>query len=168
MVPLLARSFYALQDTLSPFKLAIWVIFINASCSYLFTHTSLIEPILRLLKVKNGFDGRIVGLPLAFTISSFLYAFFLYKKLKNKTKLFDQGFRPALFKIIFVSLVMGIVVQIVKHYFGVLVNLDKTIFILLQFTISATIGAIIYFSLTSYLKMEEAHKILRKFKLFRK
>ena len=158
VIPLLARSFYALQDTATPFKLAIWTIATNVLGSWIFTHSSLVEPILKILKVKNGFDGRIVGLPLAFSISSFMYAYFLYIKLKKKTNLVDHEFRPTIIKIIFASLIMGILVQLVKHYFGTWVDLDKTIFVLLQFIISAVLGVLVYFALTSYLKMSEAHR----------
>jgi len=164
LAPLLARSFYALHDTASPFKFASITILVNAFLAYLFTHSGPVGIVAQFLKAKNGFDSRIIGLPLAFSLTSFLYVFLLYFKLKKQIRFFDAKFHPTLGKILLSTVACSIGIQLTKHYLGLFLDLNKAVNVLIQFSFPLLVGVAIYLSLTYLWKMEEAHKLFRQIK----
>lgn len=166
IIPLLCRSFYALSDTYTPFKLALTTVAVNLLGSLLFTRQFFMEPFLSFLKLKDHFDARVVGLSLAFTLSSILYMALLYKKLKTKTGPLESGFSQTIWKIILAGVVMGIFVQAAKYLVGASVDLNKGINVFIQFGVAACLGVIVYFGITFIMKLEETQKILGKMKGF--
>lgn len=166
LTPLLARSFYALQDTATPFKLAIWTIIISGLGSLLFTRHFFIIPFSILFKVKNGFDARIIGLPLAFTLSSFWYAILLYKHLKSKIGSYNGNLNAVVWKIILATIIMAIIAQVGKSVLGSILNLNRTVPLIIQSAITLLLGVITYVIATSLMGLEESQKIIKKMKSY--
>lgn len=138
LIPLLARAFYAFQDTKTPTLYSIISVFFSLLFAFLFAS-------------KMG----VYGLALAFSLGSFLNAFLLYGNLRKKILLPEKKIGQSLFKIILATLVMGLVVQISKNLLGSIVDMQRVWGVATQ-----TLGAILfglgaYFLTTSWLGAEE-------------
>lgn len=168
VTPLLCRSFYALSDTSTPFKLSLWTIATNALGSFLLTRQSFIQPLFEILKVKNSFDARIIGLPIAFSISSILYMALLYYYLMKKIGYLDKNLQKALWQIVIASIVMGAFVQGFKFILGSFINLKQGINVVIQASVAGFLGLMIYLIITYLMKLNEAQKIVNKIKSFKK
>ena len=164
IIPLFCRSFYALQDTLTPFKLALWTVFVDLLGSLLFTRQFFIEPFLTILKLKNSLDARVVGLALAFTLSSIFYMVLLHKKLKMKIGPLESRVASTIWKIILASSLMGIFVQGSKYLVGSVLFLERGINVFIQFAVAVFIGILVYLFSTKKMGVAEAEKIIEKIK----
>jgi len=164
VVPLLTRSFYALSDTLQPFKLALWTILFNLTGSLLFTRPSIIQPIVGIIKVKNSFDARIIGLAIIFSLSSVFYMLLLYFGLKKKIGCFVVQPKVFIWKIMLSSAVMIIAVQAGKWSLGNLLSLNRFVNIVTQLVVSSLFGGAVYFWLTHLFRIKEAEGIAQKIK----
>ncbi|MCD6360717.1 MAG: murein biosynthesis integral membrane protein MurJ [Armatimonadetes bacterium] len=146
LIPLMARCFYALQDTKTPVLISIFSLSINI--------------------VGGIFLGRYIGAPglaLAFSIAILVNAILLFVFLKIKVGWLDERkIVKSLAKISFVSIIMAMIVQLTKHFLGNLVNMQTFWGILIQFSGSATAGIIIYILLSFAFKCEEVEIIRRK------
>ena len=138
-IPLLARAFYALHDTKNPFFIALVAEAVN---------------ILLVLMLINKFE--VIGLAIAFSVTSVLQMgllfIFLHKKLKN---LDEKKIAISFFKVGVASFLAGAAIQLVKSKVAMLVDIDTFIGIFSQLALSSVVGVFI-FSLTSYaVKLEE-------------
>lgn len=155
-VPLLARSFYALQNTKTPFYIALASEAVNIT--------------LVLLLIGKY---QILGLAVAFSVASivqmFLLLFFLHFKLGN---LDDKKIINFLFKISLASIISGGVIQLFKNYLvnGLNVNifgqnlfqiispnikLDTFLGVFIQLSISGILGLGVFIGLCWIFKLEE-------------
>jgi putative peptidoglycan lipid II flippase len=139
LVPLLARSFYALHNTKTPFYIA------------------LVSEAVNILTVIM-FIGKlgVVSLALAFSLASIvnmvLLFFFLrsrFKDLNDKKNIISAG------KIVIASLFAGLVAQILKYYTNSLINIDTFLGIFSQLVIAGGAGILAYFIASYILKIEE-------------
>jgi putative peptidoglycan lipid II flippase len=138
-IPLLARAFYALRDTKNPFFIALAAEAVN---------------ILLVLALINRFE--IIGLAIAFSVTSVLQMvllfIFLHKKLKN---LDEKNIAISFGKVLLASALAGGAIQLVKTKVAMMLDIDTFIGIFLQLSLSSIVGVVI-FSLTSYaVKLEE-------------
>ena len=149
LIPLLARSFYAFEDTKTPMIVSLFSIALNIALS------------LWLAKSLG-----VMGLALAFSISSivnmFLLYIFLHKKISN---LDDHRIFISIIKITINAILSGAIVYLSLQILNNWVNMQTFLGIFIQGVGSAIMGGICYFVLGIILKLEEMNlikKILNK------
>jgi len=155
-IPLLARSFYALQNTKTPFYIALASEAVNIT--------------LVLLLIGKY---QILGLAIAFSVASivqmFLLLFFLHFKLGN---LDDKKIINFFFKISLASIIAGAMIQLFKNYlvndlrinffgkdlFKVAspnIQLDTFLGVFAQLSVSGIIGVLVFTGLCWIFRLEE-------------
>jgi putative peptidoglycan lipid II flippase len=139
LVPLLARSFYAMHDTKTPFYIAL----VSEAANFLTV----------ILFVKKM---GVMSLALAFSISSIvnmlLLFFFLHSRFQDmddRKNIISAG------KIVIASILAGIAAQIFKYITDSLVNVDTFLGIFLQLAIAGGMGILTYILASYFLKTEE-------------
>lgn len=138
-IPLLARAFYALHDTKTPFYIA------------LFSEAVSIVSVLLLI---NTF--HVLGLAIAFSLASVVQMAFLLYVLRTRFKtLDDKNIINSVGKIALASFAAGIGIQLMKHLTAAFVNLDYFVGIFAQLSISAIVGVLIFLAACYFLKLEE-------------
>lgn len=139
LVPLLSRSFFALQDTKTPFYVALASEFVNIG--------------LVLVLLKNF---SILGLAMAFSAASVvnmtLLYYFLMKRLTRHEK---KPILDWIFNLMLLSGTAGIVIQVAKHLLVKILDIDTFIGIFLQLTLSLGAGLAVFAGLCHYLRIEE-------------
>ncbi len=154
LIPLLARIFYAQHNTVLPFWSAFFGLATNVILSWF-----LIKPF-GVLGLAVGFSvGSIVNFILLVVFSS-IYIKDLYK----------NGIFRAFAKISFASLVMGIVIQSVKTWLGLLVDMQRFWGVFLQGLVAGLVGLVVFVVIGYLLKSEELLNFISalKRKLFKK
>lgn len=149
LIPILARSFYAWEDTKTPMVVSLLSIALNIVLSFLFA--------------KNL---GVIGLALAFSISSILNMILLYILLHRKSKdLDDQTIFFSTIKISLLSFVAGLVSYFALRFLDNFVNMQTFVGILIQGFGAASAGLLIYLILAIVFKLEEVslvRKLLKK------
>lgn len=145
---LLARGFYALHDTKTPFAISIISVLVNISTS---------------ITLVFVFGLGIYGLALAFSISSFVHFLLLFILFNlKKTKFFDRGILFSWLKMLSSSLVAAFfcwcTMRLLDEYVFVT---TRTLPLLAVFLISAGIGLTVYLLLSKLFKLEEL-KVMTK------
>ncbi len=146
LIPLLARSFYALGDTKTPTYVAFVSILINiASAFYL-----------------SSIFG-VQGLAMAFSISSIINMLLLYLILYAKVEFMDNN---KIFVVLLIvtlnSLVAGFVANRVLHFIAPFLNTHTFMGIFMQGLIAGVCGLIIYLILSILFKLEEVSIVKNK------
>jgi len=146
LIPLLARTFYALHDTWSPLIIAVISSLIN---------------IVFALALKDSLG--IAGLALSFSIASILQVALLWitlrtKKLKNINELPILHF---LYKVSVAAIFMGFLIQILKVPIASIVDMTRFWGIATQGSIAGGSGLLLYTVIGKLLKLEEVD-ILQK------
>jgi putative peptidoglycan lipid II flippase len=145
LIPLLARSFYAFEDTKTPMLISVASIAINVILSF----------------VLAGHLG-VMGLALAFSIASIINMFLLYIFLHFKVPgLDDHKIFISIVKIAINSFLAGSVVYLSLQILASWVNMQTFLGIFIQGVGAAVFGGICYFILGIILKLEEV-KLLKK------
>ena len=138
-VQLLARSFYALQDTKTPFYIAIVVEAVN---------------ILTVILLIGHW--QILSLAIAFSLANivqmFLLLFFLRTRFEN---LDDKNIILSLTKIVTASFLAGLGIQGAKYLVALFVDLDTFLCVFTQLMISLIVGGAIFIMISHLLKLEE-------------
>jgi len=168
-VPLLARAFYAIQDTKTPVLIGITSMVVNIGLAILLTQPWFTQMYGWFFRVP--LDGRVVGLGLAFSVGAILNLFLLFAWLKGKIGGLDglsKMFLP-ITKIIFSSLVMGGAIYLTIKILAPFVNPDYPAFgLLMQLVGSIAVGFIVYFGTALWVGCEEvkgAKLIFKRFKV---
>lgn len=143
LIPLLARGFYAFQNTKTPLLTGFIGAVMSIGGSLLFA-----------LK----FDLGIIGIAIAFSIGSIVNFALLYILMSQKVKS-DLLNWINVFKIICMSTIMGSIVHIAKILVPFEGGTILQIILLLFYTV---IGMVVYFGLAYILKMEEVEMIGRR------
>lgn len=139
LVPLLTRSFYALQNTKTPFYIALFSEAINI-----------------LIVVMLIGKYQLIGLAVAFSVASIVNMILLLSALRIKLdSLDDKNIIKSVFKISVASLIAGVAVQYLKHFVNNYVDLDTFIGIFIQLMVSGGVGVMIFILASYFLKMEE-------------
>jgi len=137
LIPLLARSFYAIGNTKTPFFIGIF--------------SELVNLILALFLIK---EFQLLGLVWAFSVSSILYMFLLLLFLKKKIgDLGEDLIIVNTWKVIFASVFMALVMQGAK-YIGYLVNMQTFLGVFIQTIISLVSGVVVFCFVGKLLKIE--------------
>ncbi len=154
-VPLLARCFYAMQDTKTPLIFSLISVAVN---------------IIAALSLASYFGAQhgVAGLALAFTIASFVNMFLLFWALYNRLgEMDDLRLINSLIKILIASLIMSFTVQGAKYVIAPQVNMQTGIGVGLQALGSMIIGIAVYFAIALILKCEEISGVKKIFRRFR-
>lgn len=152
LIPVLARSFYAMHDTKTPVKITTVAVGLDIIGSII------LGP---LIGVK--------GLALSFSISSIIAASWLFWTLHRRLGALDEEriIQSAL-KIIGVTILMGMTVQGTKALLDSLgLDLSRAVGVLAQALIAGTIGVIAYFIFAILFKLDEASLIGQAIAKFR-
>ena len=148
-IPLLARSFYALQDTKTPFITSLVALVTNVVLALI------------LIKYLN-----VVGLALAISISAILNAGILLWILDVKLGgLVNRSLIKMVSKVIGSSLIMGIVGYGALQASSWIVNTHTFLGLLVQTLITTIIALLTYLAITRHLHIKEVKMILKPLKL---
>lgn len=150
LVPLIARAFYALEDTKTP------------------VITSMISFILNIiLAIILSRSMGIEGIAIAFSLSSMVNLILLFLVLNKKFRQFKKHkLNIFIFKVLLSSFFMGVMTYLVRHFASLGVNMDKFIGIALQFLVSFTLGVIVYFIFSIIMKIPEAEMLKKYYSKF--
>lgn len=136
---LLARSFYALQDTKTPFYIALVTEAVN-----------IIAVILLIGKLQ------VMGLAIAFSLSSIVQMFLLLFILRTRfDDLDDKNIIKSVSKIAVASFAAGIGIQITKYVVSAWVDLDRFIDVFAQLSISSVVGLTIFLLACQLMQLDE-------------
>jgi len=139
LIPLLARTFYSVHDTKTPFFTAAISMIINAVLSF-------------VLAERFG----LLGLVSAFTISSILQLIILWIALYAKIGILYMGkLLYAVGKILVATFFMGIAAQGAKYYIGAFGDINTFVEILMQTVAAGAVGLAVFIAISTYLKNEE-------------
>ncbi len=169
IIPLLARTFYAIEDTLTPFLVGLFSAGVNVFLALLLIKDNYMLIWLKGLnrqQIELG-DFRILGLVLAFSISSIVNAGLLFLVLKIKMgKINGRRLLNLSIKIIVATTVMIIITQAVKQFIGAEPFGEEVTFlgVLTQLTVASLIGGGVYLFLMKLMKVEEASHFSRMIK----
>jgi len=157
LIPLLARSFYALEDTKTPVKIAIISVTVNILLALYFTGKF------------DGLDLGPKGLALAFSLAATLQMLLLTIFLKRKLKHLDgRRIFSSTLRFFIIAAIMTLLAQWAKYLVDPLVDLSRGIGVLAQFLIVSISGILIYLILAYIFKVEEFNIIFRIFPFVRR
>ncbi len=146
LIPLFARAFFALQDTKSPFYIALFSTIIQIV---------LIPLLLPVYGVK--------GLAIAFSISTICNVVLLYFFLRKRLCSWDDYlFFSPLMKIFLSALGASIIAQFSKSVFALTINeLDTFWKVLFQLSIGFVIGGVSFLGMCHYFDVDELKMVKR-------
>lgn len=138
-IPMLARSFFAQQDTKTPVIISLISMIINAVSAY-------------FLSKWLG----IYGLALGYSIANLLNMLMLLAALRIKFgNLDDERIVNSVWKIILASLAMGLIIHGTKYALSYIVDMHTFIGIFIQSAASVFAGGFIYLSIAVYFRFSE-------------
>lgn len=139
LIPILARSFYALHDTATPVKVGIAAVAVDIAAAL-------------YLAPRYG----VIGLALAFSISSVLNMFLLYAILRKRIgDLDDERISRVTLKIVLASLVAGGVAWLVLRFAALGVDMRTLVGIFLQGFTAGCAGIFAFLITASLLRVDE-------------
>ncbi len=157
LLPLLARAFYALSDTKTPFILGVFseVVTILLSLGVVFfpLTTQFFQGIPGL-----GFGISLRGVPglaLAVSLGTVLNVVLLYSRVRKIINLDEKKILLLLGKIFIAVMVMALVTQILKTPFAAIVDMTRWWGILLQGAGAGIMGLLAYVGICHLCKVEE-------------
>lgn len=147
LIPLLARGFYAFQETRTPVIVSLVSVAMNIVLG------------LYLSKIMG-----VAGLALAFSIASIANVILLSVLLRLKLHWLDERrIVKSLLKISAISIVTGGIIQITKHLIAPHVDMQTFIGVFIQFAAAGGIGVIIYLFLALLCRCEEINALKKIF-----
>jgi len=146
LLPLLARAFYSLQDTKTPFFIALFSQLCNIILARLFLNY-----------------WQIYGLAFAFTVSSIVNFVLLFFFLRRKIGAIGQdGLRVFLLKLIMASIVSAFAAQAVKMSLGNVTDLDTFFEVFIQLVASGSVGIVVFVVMSAFFHIEEFQELKEK------
>jgi len=149
LIPLLARTFYAFEDSITPFLIGIFAaVFDRIAAWYLINHNFGVE-----------------GLALAFSLGAIINMALLWVILRIKLKnLNEKEILSSLYKISIASICMGLTIQLLKNLLAPLINMQTFVGIFIQGAISGLVGLIVYILVALLLKSPEMQTLFQTIK----
>jgi len=148
LIPLFARAFFALQDTKTPFYIALF-------------STALEIALIPILLP----DYAVLGLAIAFSVGSVVNFIFLYFALRRRVSLWDdRAFLSPMLKIFFAALLAGAIAQASKSVFALTISeLDTFVKVFLQLLTGLIIGGVSFVAVCHLLRIDELQMVKRFF-----
>jgi putative peptidoglycan lipid II flippase len=172
LIPLVSRAFYSLHDTKTPVAISLISIGLNIVMSLGFVWVLnrvnfFSETISTLFKLDGIKTIAVLGLPLAFSLSSIFNFAVLMKFFNKKIKKYNANkILDSVFKIIISCVLMVFAIYGLLRAFNLLFNTTTFVGLLSQVGLSAIIGIGIYFLASLVFKLPESMILAKKF-LFR-
>jgi putative peptidoglycan lipid II flippase len=139
VIPLLARTFYAMQNTKIPFYVAL-----------------VSEGVAILTVITLIGKYKILSLAIAFSLASLVQMFLLLFILRFKHEnLDDNRIINFIFKIVVASFFGGVVVQLFKYLIASIVNMNTFIGVFTQLIVASFFGGVVFLLVCHLIKMEE-------------
>ncbi len=170
LVTLVSRTFSAMQDNKTPAGVVLASVLLNVCLIFLFINL-LNEPgwfrdaAASLMRLQNISDIRIIGLPLAFSISNIFQLIVLMAVLWKR---WSQPFLKELFfsflRTVLASLVMAFFVYATLYYMADRVDMERLWGVLWQMTIALLIGAASYLTVSYRINRHELIQIFSALK----
>lgn len=161
LIPLIARTFYTLHDTYTPFFVGLLSMIVNIALSLFMVHNF----------QMFGLSFDILGLILAFTISSILQFVILLIALRARVGFIgDFAVVKTVSKILFAAVIMAIFTQGTKSLIGIFLNIDTVVGIFVQTVGSGLVAVVTFIAVSLLVKNQEMisfkvafnRKVLRK------
>lgn len=145
LVFLLARAFYALQDTVTPLVVAVLSAFTGILTAFLLTD-----------------ELGVIALAIAYSVASIVNTGVLWLALHQKLNgLQEGGFIRFLFKITAAAMVSGCIMQMLKPVTVQMFPLETFVGVFLQAAIAGGIGLLGYVVMAHVLKVDEQSQFVR-------
>jgi putative peptidoglycan lipid II flippase len=141
LIPLLARAFYSMHDTKTPFYIALVSEAVNIS-----------TVLILLMKYHLGVLGLAAAFSLANLVQMMILLFVLRARFEN---LDDRRILKSVLKIALASVFAGIGIQLAKYLVSSIINIDSFIGISTQLIVASAIGVIIFIGVCYIIRVEE-------------
>lgn len=153
LIPVLARSFYAMQDTKTPVRYTL------ISVAIAITGSLLLSPVM-----------GVQGLALAYTVSSIVNAALLTYTLHRRIgSLDDDRIIQSVLKTIGITILMALTVQATKAFLvGFGIDLTRFVGVFLQAAIAGSVGLATFMIFSVLFRLEEASLITSAWNQFRR
>jgi putative peptidoglycan lipid II flippase len=139
VLPLFSRAFYSLENTKTPFIIALASQVVNVAAVFL---------------LLDSFG--VLALAMAFSIASTVQAMLLGIALRSNAGAFGNGaIRESLWKILLATIISAIAIQAVKQFFGSISDLDTFWEVFGRLSVSGFVGVGIYALLSHFLSIAE-------------
>jgi len=168
LIPLVSRAFYSLQDTQTPVLINLIGVLINIIFSFFFVwilrqDNLFFHFISKALKLGGINDFSVLGLPIAFSLSSMITFFWLMRSFSQKISFWPKKFiLEFLYKTTLSLIVMAITIYALLNISSLFLNTRTFWGIFFQAAISALVGVAAYFVSALVLQLKEAINFLRK------
>jgi len=172
LIPLVARAFYSMQDTKTPVRVSIISIIFNIIFCFFFVELlSFPNPfyyfLQSLLSLENASEISVIGLPLAFSLSSIINLILLLILFKKKIgNGWDLTLGNTFLRLSILSVFCGGVSFSLLYFFVQIYDHQGFWGIFFQTVFSGGIGLILYIYIAKLLKFPEYKAVSRS--LFRK
>jgi putative peptidoglycan lipid II flippase len=161
LVPLLARAFYARQNTTTPMVISLIASIVIIGLSF-----SLADILPETIQLASGYQlqlGGVAALAIAFSIGTIINATLLLISLQKSVKLPLGTILPSLLKIGVATLTMALGVQLTKTLLGRQLDLDFASGVLVQTAASLLVGVGLYLGVAAVLGSREWDEIKKIF-----
>ena len=166
LVTLVSRTFSAMQDNKTPAWIVFASVILNVLLIFTFLHFlgqdgSFHQGISSLLRLKNISDIRIVGLPLAFSLSNIFQLIALIFILRRRwSEPFLKDILLFSLRTLLASIIMAFFVYTALYYMADQVNMERTIGIFWQVVVALFAGLASYFIASYKLNRNELIQIV--------
>ncbi|HAM96042.1 murein biosynthesis integral membrane protein MurJ [Candidatus Azambacteria bacterium RIFCSPHIGHO2_01_46_10] len=168
--PLIAKSFYALQNTKTPAVIGAVSVGVNVVLAvlfiYLFSFGNLLSDFLAdVFGLRSAGDFRIIALPVAVAVSSLFNTSLLLKFLSSRLGGFGYGeIASPVYKMLIASAAMAAGVYPLLYVLTAVMGEETFLAAFIQGFSAAVAGAAIYFLVAKLFRLREADAILRRLK----
>jgi len=143
LIPLLARAFYAMKDTMTPMLLSSISAAVGIGVGYVL--------------IQLGFFDVASSLALAFSIGAILNAVLLYVAMDRRLGGSLNGSLISYTgRVVLATLVMGLAVQGMKYWVGSIFDIDRVVYLALQTVAAGVTGLVVYWGVATLLRIPEA------------
>jgi len=169
LIPLVSRAFYSLQDTKTPVSISLIGVGLNILMSFGFVwilnRVNIFSEIFSTIFKLNGIKSiAILGLPLAFSVSSIFNFMVLMRFFNKKIKKYNTGkVFKSVFKIVISCIPMAFVIYGLLRVFNLIFDTTTFIGLLFQTGLSAVTGIGVYFLVSMIFKLPESMVLAKKF-----
>ncbi len=156
LIPLLAKAFFAMQDTKTPFFIGLISVVLNLIFSFSFIHFLSFSNFFRdffvhFLRLESLRNVQVIGLALSFSLITAFQAFFLFYFVRKKIGIFNyREIYHSFFKNLFNIFLTIPYVYLLLYGVSLMVDMRTFFGILIQTSITLIISLLIYLAF-SYL-----------------
>lgn len=153
LIPLLARAFYARQDTQTPMIASLIASVLTIGLSFGLSNS--LPATITLASGQIVHLGEVAALAIAFSLGMIMNAVLLFALLMRHFPLPLRSLLPSLGKTLLATIVMAIIVQAVKTVVGLRVDIDYVPGLIMQTGAALLAGSAVYLASTAALGSAE-------------